>query len=93
MVVVDITNALTYTGNLNIDNFISVGNVYSGIDIGSMAPGSSKSITFTATIQSNNLQSFQVNARANAQNASDSDYLLINVPQSAQNTGPEKINH
>ncbi len=76
----NLTNNIAYTGNLKIDNVTSAGSVVSGINMGTLPAQSSKAVSFTGTLQSQNVQSIQVSANVVSGAMQDSDYLTINVP-------------
>jgi hypothetical protein len=76
----NLTNNISYTGNFKIDNTTSAGSITSGIDVGTLPGDTSKIISFTGTVQSQNVQTIQVSSNVNTTGMSDSDYVTINTP-------------
>lgn len=83
IVMADLTQSIAYTGNLKIDGLASAGSVTQGIDLGAFPAEATKSIYFTATVQTANTQMIQVVARATANGASDSDMFTVNAGSTA----------
>ncbi len=73
------TNAISYTGNLKIDDVTSVGNITSGIEMGTLPPNTSKAISFSGTVQAETAQAISVLARVSSGSMYDTDYLTVNV--------------
>ncbi len=77
---VDLTGTINYTGNLKIDNISSAGNVASGINLGTLAPNTSRAVSFTGTVQSSTVQAIRVSVKIASDNMADADFLTINIP-------------
>lgn len=84
----DLTNNIAYTGNLKIDGVASAGNVVSGIDLGQLAPNTSRAIYFTGAIQSQTAQMIQVIGKVTSNNTTaDSDPINVNITSTAAVAG------
>jgi hypothetical protein len=98
-VVVKITNAtdVIFAPNVTIDNFTMQGDIVSGITLGTIAPNTAKSLSFTGTVQEQSQtqqtapqnQMVQASVLVNSStNVSDSDFVVINTQQPQANTTP-----
>ena len=76
----DIANTIEYTGNLKINDLLSAGNIGSGVDVGTIAPQTSKAITFSATVHAQNTQiTTQIAASASSSALYNSDVVTIAI--------------
>ena len=70
--------------NIKIDNSEATGNIYSGINLGSMDKGTSKIISFNGVINSQDEKNgIKVTVTANSGDASDSDLIALNISKSS----------
>lgn len=83
---------ILYTDNLKIDNSSSNENIFSGVNIGTIAQNSSKAITFTGTVKSQNpIEIIGVVTSSNT--LSDLDSFTINsVPAKDQDISQNQVN-
>ena len=82
----NVTNGITYAGNLKIDNTTSAGNIISGVNIGQLSAQTSKVVSFSGTVQSQNQQTIQASSNVYSGNMHDSDYVTVNVLASSNAT-------
>ena len=85
----NIPNEISSLGNLKVDGTAVSGDIVSGISIGSLAPASSKSITFegkTQTIPTNASKQANTTISASGNTQSDSVTINLNPGQSSQAT-------
>ena len=82
---VDISEKISYVGDLKIDNTDFTGNVGTGIDIGALAPKTSKSMVFSGQVKDDApLTLINVLLTVNSMGYSDSDSLVVNVQSESQ---------
>lgn len=76
----DLSSNLAFTGNLKIDNTSSGGNIANGIPLGTITPGMTKILSFSASIQpQNTTENATVMSTAYSGNSSNSDSLTIAI--------------
>lgn len=77
---VDALDKIDYTGNLKVDNAAFSGNIAAGIDMGTIAPKTSKVVSFTGKVKPDAGQNVvQINTTVTANGVSDSDYVIVNI--------------
>jgi len=80
---VDLTNNLKYDGNLKIDNIGSSENVVSGINIGNISKGISKTISFSVLVSADGITgTAKVTGNITSGKVTDSDSLTLSADSS-----------
>lgn len=86
IITTDLTSNLTYTGNLKIDDLASVGNIGTGINLGTLSPKATKILSFSATVNNEAPEGVvQITSNINASNIQyDSDSVALTIGTNSQ---------
>jgi len=90
----DITNNISYTGNLKINDTVAAGNVILGVSLGTLNPKTSVAVSFTGLVQPQNNQGpVQIVASANSDTTThDSDQISLTTPAQIESEVTPPIN-